>query len=86
MYLEKPAAYAILANSEFVCMLRQTKDIESVAELYGLSNPQKNYLKLAKPGQGILKLGNNLIPFENDHPTNTKIYSLITTKPGEMEN
>lgn len=85
-YLEKPAAYAILANSEFVCMLRQTKDIESVAELYGLSNPQKNYLKLAKPGQGILKLGNNLIPFENDHPTNTKIYSLITTKPGEMEN
>lgn len=84
--LANDTAYAMLANSEFVCMLRQTKDIDSVVELYGLSDPQKNYLKLAKPGQGILKLGNNLIPFVNDHPTNTKIYRLITTKPGEMEN
>ena len=84
--LANDTAYAMLANSEFVCMLRQTKDIDSVVELYGLSDPQKNYLKLAKPGQGILKMGNNLIPFVNDHPTNTKIYRLITTKPGEMEN
>lgn len=84
--LANDTAYAMLANSEFVCMLRQTKDIDSVVELYGLSDPQKNYLKLAKPGQGILKMGNNLIPFVNDHPTNTKIYRLLTTKPGEMEN
>lgn len=84
--LSNDTAYAMLANSEFVCMLRQTKDIDSVVELYGLSDPQKNYLKLAKPGQGILKMGNNLIPFVNDHPTNTKIYRLLTTKPGEMEN
>lgn len=84
--LANDTAYAMLANSEFVCMLRQTKDIDSVVELYGLSEPQKNYLKLAKPGQGILKMGNNLIPFVNDHPTNTKIYRLLTTKPGEMEN
>ncbi len=84
--LTNDTAYAMLANSEFVCMLRQTKDIDSVVELYGLSDPQKNYLKLAKPGQGILKMGNNLIPFVNDHPTNTKIYRLLTTKPGEMEN
>ena len=76
-----------LEFSELVdSMLRQTKDIDSVVELYGLSDPQKNYLKLAKPGQGILKMGNNLIPFVNDHPTNTKIYRLLTTKPGEMEN
>lgn len=84
--LSNDTAYAMLANSEFVCMLRQTKDIDSVVELYGLSDPQKNYLKLAKPGQGILKMGNNLIPFVNDHPTNTKTYRLLTTKPGEMEN
>ena len=84
--LSNDTAYAMLANSEFVCMLRQTKDIDSVVELYGLSDPQKNYLKLAKPGQGILKMGNNLIPFVNDHPTNTKIYRLLTTKPGEMKN
>ena len=74
----------MLANSEFVVLLRQTKDIDSVAELYGLSEPQRNYLLLARPGQGILKLGNSLIPFENDYPKNTKTYRLLTTKPGEM--
>ena len=76
--------YAMLANSEFVVLLRQTKDIDSVAELYGLSEPQKNYLLLARPGQGILKLGNSLIPFENEYPKN-KTYQMLTTKPGEME-
>ena len=35
--LTNDTAYAMLANSEFVVMLRQTKDIDSVVELYGLS-------------------------------------------------
>lgn len=83
--LEFSSAYSMLANSEFVCMLRQTKDIDTVVQLYGLSDPQKNYLRLAKPGQGILKLGNNLIPFMNDYPKDTKTYKLLTTKPGEMQ-
>ena len=83
--LSNDTAYAMLANSEFVVLLRQTKDIDSVAELYGLSEPQRNYLLLARPGQGILKLGNSLIPFENDYPKQTKTYRLLTTKPGEME-
>lgn len=74
--LANEKAYAILANSEFVAILRQTKDIDSVAELYDLSEPQRNYLLLAQPGQGILKMGNALIPFENDFPKNTKSYWL----------
>ena len=82
--LSNDTAYAMLANSEFVVMLRQTKDIDHVVELYGLSEPQKNYLKLAHPGQGILKMGNSLIPFVNDYPKDSCIYQLITTKPGEM--
>lgn len=83
--LSNDTAYAMLANSEFVCMLRQTKDIDSVVKLYGLSEPQKNYLLLAQPGQGILKMGNSLIPFVNDYPKDTKTYALLTTKPGEMQ-
>ena len=83
--LTNETAYAMLANSEFVCMLRQTKDIDSVVQLYGLSEPQRNYLLLARPGQGILKMGNSLIPFVNDYPKDTKTYTLLTTKPGEMQ-
>lgn len=83
--LTNDTAYAMLANSEFVVMLRQTKDIDSVVELYGLSAPQRSYLLLAQPGQGILKMGNNLIPFLNNYPKDSKTYRLLTTKPGEME-
>lgn len=82
--LSNDTAYAMLANSEFVVMLRQTKDIDSVVELYGLSAPQREYLLLARPGQGIIKMGNSLIPFVNDFPKDSKIFSLISTKPGEM--
>lgn len=54
--LTNDTAYAMLANSEFVVMLRQTKDIDSVVELYGLSEPQRKYLLLAQPGEGIIKI------------------------------
>lgn len=83
--LTNDTAYAMLANSEFVVMLRQTKDIDSVVELYGLSEPQRKYLLLAQPGEGIIKMGNSLIPFNNPQPKDTKTYKLLTTKPGEME-
>ena len=65
--------------------MRQTKDIDAMEDLYSLSEPQKEYLKLATAGQGILKMGNNIIPFENKQPTSGKVYKLISTKPGEME-
>ena len=84
-HITNDTAYAMLANSEFVVMLRQTKDIDSVVELYGLSEPQRKYLLLAQPGEGIIKMGNSLIPFNNPQPKDTKTYKLLTTKPGEME-
>ncbi len=84
--LTNDTAYAMLANSEFVVMLRQTKDIDSVGEnCTGLSEPQRKYLLLAQPGEGIVKMGNSLIPFNNPQPKDTKTYKLLTTKPGEME-
>ena len=81
--LTNDTAYALLANSEFVCMLRQSKDIDSVAELYGLSEAQRNYLLTARPGQGILKMGNALIQFENQCDPQSRLYHMLTTRPGE---
>lgn len=83
--LTNDTACAVLSNSEFVVMLRQAKDILPLRKLYGLSEPQQEYLKLATAGQGILKMGNNIIPFENKQPTTGKVYKLISTKPGEVE-
>lgn len=38
-YLDNPVAYALLSNSEFVIMLRQSKSLEALERLYGLSKP-----------------------------------------------
>ena len=82
-YLDNPVAYALLSNSEFVIMLRQSKSLEALERLYGLSKPQLEFLRNASEGHGILKMGNSMIPFSNLEPKDTAVYKLITTKPGE---
>ena len=34
-------------------------------------------------GHGLIKVGSALVPFENKFPKDTKLYKLMTTKPGE---
>ena len=34
-------------------------------------------------GHGLFKVGSALVPFENKFPKDTKLYKLMTTKPGE---
>lgn len=80
-----PTARAILSNSEFLVLMRQTRDIDSITEIYNLSASQAEYLKLATAGHGLLKMGNNMIPFENTQPQTGKVYKLISTKPGERK-
>ena len=62
-YLANPIANALLSNSEFVIMLRQTKSLDALKSLYGLSNPQLEFLRNASEGHGIIKMGNSMIPF-----------------------
>ena len=80
-----PTARAILSNSEFLVLMRQTRDIDSITEIYNLSASQAEYLKLATAGHELLKMGNNMIPFENTQPQTGKVYKLISTKPGECD-
>jgi hypothetical protein len=42
-----------------------------------------SYITNVGAGQGLLKVGSSLVPFINKFPTNTKLYKLMTTKPGE---
>lgn len=47
-----------------------------------------SYLDVKKPehvkaGSGLIRCSGNLVPFENTFPRNTKLYQLMTTKPGE---
>lgn len=84
-YLANPIANALLSNSEFVIMLRQTKSLDALERLYGLSKPQLEFLRNASEGHGIIKMGNSVLPFTNLEPKDSDVYQLITTKPGERK-
>ena len=40
-------------------------------------------LEIVGAGQGLIKISSILVPFINRFPKNTKLYKLMTTKPGE---
>ena len=62
-------------------MLKQaTTDRDELAKLMNISNTQLSYLANAGVGQGLIKVGNAIVPFENKIPKNTKLYQTLTTK------
>ena len=82
--LENYTARIMLANSELVVMLNQAAtDREQLAELMGISELQMSYINGVESGHGLVKIGASLVPFVNRIPKDTKLYSLVTTKPGE---
>lgn len=65
-------------------MLNQAAtDRDELARLLNISDTQLSYIENVDAGHGLIKVGSNLIPFENNFPKNTKLYQLMTTKPGE---
>ena len=82
--LQSHTARTMLANSEFIVMLNQAAtDRTELAKLLSISDSQMSYITNVGAGQGLLKVGSSLVPFINKFPTDTKLYKLMTTKPGE---
>ncbi len=82
--LDSVQASTMLSNSEFIVMLNQAaSDREELAKLLNISNEQMSYITNADPGCGLIKYGGSLVPFVNRFPKDTKLYQLMTTKPGE---
>lgn len=74
----------ILSTSEFVIMLRQSElDRAKLSSILGINENLQEYLSALKTGSGLIKFGENIIPFENEIPKDTLIYKLLTTKPSE---
>ena len=82
--LQSHTARTMLANSEFIVMLNQAStDRIKLGELLNISDLQMSYITNVGAGQGLIKVGSSLVPFINKFPRNTKLYNLMTTKPGE---
>ena len=82
--LDSVQASTMLSNSEFIVMLNQAaSDREKLAGLLNISNEQLSYITNAEPGCGLIRYGGSLVPFVNRFPKDTKLYQMMTTKPGE---
>ena len=82
--LQSYTARTMLSNSEFIVMLNQAAtDRIELAKLLNISNEQLSYITNVDAGHGLLKVGSNLVPFENKFPKDTKLYELMTSKFGE---
>ena len=82
--LDSVLASTMLSNSEYIMMLNQAaSDRQKLADLLNISGEQMSYITNADAGCGLIKYGSSLVPFVNKFPKNTRLYKLMTTKPGE---
>ena len=78
-------ARLMLANSEFLILLNQSKtDRDELASLLNISETQLGYITNVAAGCGLIRCAGNIVPFENSFPRNTRLYQLMTTKPDEV--
>lgn len=82
--LQSHTARTMLANSEFIVMLNQAAtDRAELAGLLNISDLQLSYITNVDAGNGLMKVGSSLVPFTDRFPRHTKLYRLMTTRPGE---
>lgn len=76
----------MLNNTEIVVMLdQQAGDIEVLKHMVGLTSAQSRYIIGAPVGQGLIKFGDDVIPFINKFDKDTELYRLLTTNPKELK-
>jgi hypothetical protein len=79
---------AIILTSSMIVMLKQSAfDCAQLAspQLCNLSPDQMEYVIHAGVGQGLIKIGDSVVPYTNRVPTNSELYRLISTKSAEAE-
>ena len=76
----------IFENSDFIMMLNQAAgDRQILAKQLNISPYQLSYVTNSGEGEGLLFYGSTIIPFKDKFDKSLKLYSLMTTKPEEIE-
>ena len=82
--MASPEIQNIFDNSDFVYMLSQSKnDAEILAKMLDISERQMKYMIDVDSGEGLIKYGKVIIPFQDHYPKDTKSYRIMSTKFGE---
>ena len=78
--LQNYTATTMLANSEFVVLLKQANtDSSKMAEVVGVSEAQLRFVTNTSSGMGLIKFGSVIIPFDNQISKDTDLYKLYNT-------
>ena len=78
--LQNYTATTMLANSEFVALLKQANtDSSKMAEVIGVSETQLRFVTNTASGMGLIKCGSVVIPFDNQISKDTDLYKLYNT-------
>lgn len=83
--LASDSARRILNTSELLVILSQNgTDRTELAHLLNISPVQMPFISTGQFGEGLLKVGKAIVPFENKYRDDTKIYRLLTSKMSDL--
>lgn len=84
--LQNYTVMTMLANSEFITLLRQAPtDLEKLSQVTNISREQLKFVRNAASGKGIIKHGNVVVPADMTIPKENPIYKLYSTNPFERQ-
>lgn len=82
--LKSEESRAIINNSSFLILLGQAPiNKEQLSSMLNISKEEQKYISSAKPGMGLIRIGEDVIPMDDSFPKHTKLYQIMTTKPEE---
>jgi hypothetical protein len=78
--LNSPAARAIINNTSFIYMLRQSAmDRGMLQELLHLSAGDLGFITNVDRGHGLIYMNGHSVPFADNFPNDTKLYRIMST-------
>lgn len=82
--LESDIARGMITNSDFILMLNQKGDnLKELVKMLEISEIQQRAIKNAPEGSGLLFAEKVIIPFQDNFPKNSYLYTLMSTNPNE---
>lgn len=78
--LQNYTATTMLANSEFVALLKQANtDSNKMSSVIGISDAQLKFVTNSSAGMGVIKCGSVVVPFDNTIEKSSDLYRLYNT-------
>lgn len=84
--LNSADARTVINNCSFIILLGQSAiNKQQLSQMFNISPAEQKYIASAKPGRGLIRIGEDLIPMDDSFPRDTKLYQIMTTDPNDKK-